>query len=607
MLPNRFALHLALLLLPHLALQGQNFFQNTYNNQISEDRLASCAVSNGETVTVGTVNAPNGPNRAWIQKLNNNGTPIWSKSTAATEAEESAAGVVVGRDGYWVACNRTDANGRTLAAGWLKLNNDGSLALARVGNQPCQWHRMVALRSGVLLVGNTVEPDGDTQALAIKIGDDGEPAWSLVFGEKGQDALLGAAFDADDSVYAVGYTEATGKGREGLLVKIGSAGSLLGLRQQHGGSGDDVWTDVAITPENRLFLAGRSNSFASVYTAMWVAVADLDGMLRWSKTLATKEQHFGADQVLPFENERFLVLANNPSPNLDNPSVLFNFNALGEYGWANRYRTTGELDHIRRVIATPNGFMTAGGLRSNGDTDAWLLSLNREGKGGLGCCPLANFSPDIKTVDPITTNFSPSLDPALRVIPWGVVLDDLQTAVKPLCIDVSFSTSDTSICIGECITLTLNGNTPSVIYTFDNPGAQGNPTQGGTLCYPTSGQFQLVRRGDNGFCKIASPPLLIEVSQTEDQFPNAFTPNGDEINDTFKPIFYCPVLSVWFRIYNRWGQLVFETRDPAQGWDGRTEGVEAPSDVYVWQLEYEAVRAAGRRLFAYKGEVTLLR
>ncbi len=65
--------------------------------------------------------------------------------------------------------------------------------------------------------------------------------------------------------------------------------------------------------------------------------------------------------------------------------------------------------------------------------------------------------------------------------------------------------------------------------------------------------------------------------------PNAFTPNGDRQNDLFVPRGLCFVERVDFKIFNRWGQLVFESTDPALNWDGANLNGEAlPSGTYYY-------------------------
>jgi len=86
--------------------------------------------------------------------------------------------------------------------------------------------------------------------------------------------------------------------------------------------------------------------------------------------------------------------------------------------------------------------------------------------------------------------------------------------------------------------------------------------------------------------------------------PNAFTPNGDGLNDvwTVYPAGGVEVLRV--RVYDRWGELVYESGGGVVGWDGRFRGEEAPAGVYVYVVEY---RDGEGRLLRRAGDVTLVR
>jgi gliding motility-associated-like protein len=68
-------------------------------------------------------------------------------------------------------------------------------------------------------------------------------------------------------------------------------------------------------------------------------------------------------------------------------------------------------------------------------------------------------------------------------------------------------------------------------------------------------------------------------------FPNAFTPNSDGHNDQFKPVVYSLSNFRW-KIFNRAGQVVFETNEYNKGWDGRVKGQSPVSGVYVWICTY---------------------
>ncbi|HLV42372.1 MAG TPA: gliding motility-associated C-terminal domain-containing protein, partial [Brumimicrobium sp.] len=89
--------------------------------------------------------------------------------------------------------------------------------------------------------------------------------------------------------------------------------------------------------------------------------------------------------------------------------------------------------------------------------------------------------------------------------------------------------------------------------------------------------------------------------------PNAFTPNGDERNNTFLPVFsagYDPG-DYTLQIYNRWGELIFESRNADIGWDGTFNGKIAQEGTYVWRIEVQKSQTETRELF--NGNITLLR
>ncbi|MEY3350699.1 MAG: hypothetical protein RIQ50_810 [Bacteroidota bacterium] len=67
--------------------------------------------------------------------------------------------------------------------------------------------------------------------------------------------------------------------------------------------------------------------------------------------------------------------------------------------------------------------------------------------------------------------------------------------------------------------------------------------------------------------------------------PDGFTPNGDGINDEIRPIAPGIAKLKWFRIYNRWGNLLFESSDLKKGWDGTYRGQQQPPETYMWVVE----------------------
>ena len=100
-------------------------------------------------------------------------------------------------------------------------------------------------------------------------------------------------------------------------------------------------------------------------------------------------------------------------------------------------------------------------------------------------------------------------------------------------------------------------------------------------------------------------PLTCTVSQSRLEMPNAFSPNGDDINDVYRAKSnYQSITEFHAYIFNRWGQKLYEWTDPAGGWDGKYNGHDVKQGVY-----YVLVKAKGADGIHYniKKDVNLLR
>lgn len=89
--------------------------------------------------------------------------------------------------------------------------------------------------------------------------------------------------------------------------------------------------------------------------------------------------------------------------------------------------------------------------------------------------------------------------------------------------------------------------------------------------------------------------------------PNTFTPDNDELNNTFQPVFvmgYDPA-DFNMKIFNRWGETIYETNDADLGWDGSYGGKIVPTGTYTWKIEFKTSITDER--ITINGHVTLLR
>jgi gliding motility-associated-like protein len=103
----------------------------------------------------------------------------------------------------------------------------------------------------------------------------------------------------------------------------------------------------------------------------------------------------------------------------------------------------------------------------------------------------------------------------------------------------------------------------------------------------------------------ASARINVTVYQQPDIFvPTGFTPNNNGLNDVLKAKPVGLKSFLYFRVYNRYGSIVFSTSDPYKGWDGKINGVAQNSGVFVWMAE--GVDYTGKSLFR-KGTTVIIR
>lgn len=109
-----------------------------------------------------------------------------------------------------------------------------------------------------------------------------------------------------------------------------------------------------------------------------------------------------------------------------------------------------------------------------------------------------------------------------------------------------------------------------------------------------------------GFNMGNTQPLALANTSSTLKIPNAFTPNGDGLNDVFKIVNVSNERVVDFRVFNRWGTIVYRSTDgdAAHGWDGNYKGQAQQTGVYGYLIR---IAYPDGNIETYKGTVTLLR
>ncbi|MBA3681183.1 MAG: PKD domain-containing protein [Bacteroidetes bacterium] len=144
------------------------------------------------------------------------------------------------------------------------------------------------------------------------------------------------------------------------------------------------------------------------------------------------------------------------------------------------------------------------------------------------------------------------------------------------------------------------GSISSWLWSFGDEGSGEGPSP--THIYQNAGSYiiTLTVFDNNGCSDTASKEIQVQILP---QVPTAFTPNKDNNNDLLF-VKGGPFEKILFRVYNNWGELLFETNDQKIGWDGAKNGKDQPVGVYVWTL---VVDMYNNRQVKKNGDVTIIR
>ncbi len=175
---------------------------------------------------------------------------------------------------------------------------------------------------------------------------------------------------------------------------------------------------------------------------------------------------------------------------------------------------------------------------------------------------------------------------------------------NPFSVDLT-ADPGTDIVAGESITLTallsgLDLDDATFVWTADNSEApSGNDV---VTVTPLQSTTYTVEVTSPDGCTILAT-IFINVEDLEIEIPNAFSPNGDDTNDTFYPVFNdLSTTIIEFKMFDRWGELVYD--NPGAPWDGTVNGKEMPQDIYVYFVRFQMPDGTER---FEKGDVALLR
>ena len=145
---------------------------------------------------------------------------------------------------------------------------------------------------------------------------------------------------------------------------------------------------------------------------------------------------------------------------------------------------------------------------------------------------------------------------------------------------------DNEFCVNPAIQLGINPK-PGEVYKWSPSTGLSDPDIANPIASPRSSTlYTLTVQHTGGGCKTTDQVSLVKKCDViEFYVPNSFTPNGDGLNDRLKPVLYGYSKVNYFRIYNRYGDLLYEANSDLPGWDGTLKGKRLPTQTVVWMIE----------------------
>jgi gliding motility-associated-like protein len=610
------------------SLNAQTTFKKSYGGTGDEEARWMEMLADGSFVVCGrTTTGTNGNWDALLVKFDPQGNVVWSKSFGSP-ANDYLHMVKSTTDGGFIVTGTTfqaGSDGNLLAA---KIDLDGEIIWQislGAGFELEEGRGTCEVSDGYMFTGFSGSNSSPITYFA-KTDLDG----NLIWARSGIPGPAAEPIEANNGEIWVATAPYNSFDYDAAIIRMSSNGNILGMLRLTGQGNESCYyikqTGDGFIVSDHSWVPSGNTQFRP-----WILKLNNSGEVIWSKsydvgTNARTNAEVTADNGTIFCTYNFAA----PGPK----ACMVKTNAEGNVIWAKSHTfpegADGRLQYIKE---TPGGGFTAVGFCPVGGNGTDLVIFKTDTEGSIyGCCPedinvpVQNYNP------PQFQEFFDGLEQFSEQTASLATKNSAVTAIDqcdgPSCCRIEAGTmQDTiiSICADETALFIHNGNQildngeilrfmlfsnpadtlGSIIAISPTPSFSFNPAsmQIGLTYYIAAiagnnlnGNIDL-----NNPCLDISNAARIVIKGSLSQIPNAFTPNNDGVNDKFRPLIACPPGKYHLRIFNRWGEAIFETTDYTDAWDGTYKGQQSPPDVFIWTLETDLL------LSSYRGEVSLLR
>ena len=568
----------------------------------------------------------------WIIKLNSCGVLEWERSLGGT-GYESARDVEQTSDGGFIVLGETNSTDGDVITGYggtkdiwlLKFNSYGNLQWQRryggsgldIGN-----HISVTADGSFLIAASSSSNNGDitgnhgtggyTDAVLMKISATGTVLWSKCYGGTKNEELLD--FEViNGKIFAAGFANSidgdippSQKNYDVWLLALDANGNKI-FSKVYGGSQNDVAYSMTKGADGSLTLAGYTTSNdgdvsgAKGSQDYWVLNISQQGNLNWQRVLGGTDADY-ANAVITANDSSYIVAGISYSNDADITAAkgegdywVVKLSSAGNIIWKNNYGGSGN-DHLRCIIGkpSPNEYYLAGDSDS-GDDDF------SNGFGDVDFGIIKFKDPLLQTKDSTVCDLNTYVA-VVDTLKDACGNDSMLVSYHPVLLDgpfVNIRKADT-IFVGQSITLHSNGN-GTVTWTPD-PTLSCNHCSNPIANPVVTTSYTATNISPNG-CRVTDQFKLVVLNDAVVQTPNAFTPNGDGLNDHFGPLGKVPD-GYSLQIFNRYGETVFKSSSMYSRWNGYYKGQVQPMGVFIYVISYTDIQHRSKQ---QKGTFTLIR
>jgi len=568
----------------------------------------------------------------WIIKLNKCGAIEWQKSMGGT-GYESARDVEQTADGGFIVLGETNSTDGDVVAGFggtkdiwlLKFGAAGNLEWQkRYGGSGLDIGNRIAIMSdgSYLIAASSSSNDGDitgnhgtggyTDAVIMKINASGTLQWSKCFGGSKNEELLDFKI-LNGKIFAAGFANSidgdippSQKNYDVWLLALDLNGNKI-FSKIYGGSQNDVAYSITDGIDGSLTMAGYTTSNDGDVTGAkgsqdyWVLNVTQQGKLNWQIDLGGTDAEY-ANSVVTDKDGGYVVAGISYSKDVDVTGAkgkgdywIVKLSSTGAVVWKSNYGGSGN-DNLHSMIrkSSENEFYLAGDTDSEdgdftegfGDVDFGLIKCKDPvvKLKDSTVCSLTGFTALQDTVkdacgnDSILVSYTPKL-----------IAGPLNNVKK----------ADT-IFTGQHATLHTNGN-GTVMWAAD-PSLSCRYCNDPVASPTATTVYQVTNISAEG-CQVTDQFKLVVLDDAEVFIPNAFTPNGDGLNDYFGPLGKVPD-DYSMMIFNRYGDVVFKSSSMSSRWNGLYRGAVQQSGVFVYVINYTDIQHKTKQ---QKGSFILIR